>query len=252
MKAIVFAAGIGSRLKPFTDHHPKALAPVAGVPAIQRVVEKLVKAGADTVFVNVHHFASQICDFLDSHNFGVPVVVSDESGWLLDTGGGLAKFWREQALLRSLPDDETIIVHNSDIITDFPISELAAAEGDAAILVDGKRVSTRGFLFDSQGRLRGWHNTAKGLVRPQDLNTEGLRAAAFGGVHRVTPKVLKQISDYAGDGLHPFSIVDFYLDNCNLLDIRAFEPHKSYNWFDIGTPDKLATATAALEGMNKA
>lgn len=250
MKAIVFAAGIGSRLKPFTDHHPKALAPVAGVPALRRVIEKLVKAGADTIFVNVHHFAAQICEFLESHDFGVPVLVSDESELLLDTGGGLAKLWREQPLLRSMSQDEAIIVHNSDIITDFPIRELLAAGGDAAILVDGKRSSTRGFLFDKGGRLRGWQNTAKNLVRPQGIETDGLRSAAFGGVHRISPAVMSRISDYAGEKLQPFGIVDFYIDNCGTLDVRAFEPRSQYDWFDIGTPEKLATASAALEGKN--
>lgn len=249
MKAIVFAAGIGSRLKPFTDRHPKALAPVAGKPALLHVIEKLVAAGADTVFVNVHHFASQIVDFLDSCNFGVPVVVSDESDMLLDTGGALAKLWRENEMLRTMPDNEPIIVHNSDIITDFPIQELAGTHGDAAVLADESRKSSRAFLFDKDLRLKGWCNTDKGITRPSGLDTTGLHAAAFGGVHKLSTHTLSELSNFCGDELHPFGIVDFYLDKCQTLDIRGFEPKSAYRWFDIGTPQKLAIASEIMANL---
>ncbi len=91
MKAFVLAAGVGSRLKPWTDHHPKALVDIAGKPMIQRVIENVVSSGIDGVVVNVHHFSEQIVDFLGSHDFGVNVMISDESSLLLDTGGGLRK-----------------------------------------------------------------------------------------------------------------------------------------------------------------
>ncbi len=250
MIAIIFAAGIGSRLKPFTDSHPKALAPVAGVPALVRVATKLREAGARKIIVNVHHFASQVEECLAHLPFARDIEVSDERELLLDTGGALAKIWRENTTVRSAAPDEDIVVHNADIITDFDIASMVAgrraAQADAAILVDPHRESTRRFLFDADGRLRGWQNIPKGLTRPEGLDTAGLTGAPFGGVHVLTPEMLKELSDYGPEPLAPFSIVDWYLDNCNNRRIQAFTPQRPYRWHDIGTPEKLAAADAAF------
>jgi len=248
MIAIVFAAGIGSRLKPFTDEHPKALAPVAGVPAIERVIRKLAASGAEAIVVNVYHFPQQIKDFLAENDFGVPVEISDESDMLLDTGGAIAKMCRECATVASINPDEKVIVHNADIITDFSILEMLKVSGtaDVAILADRLRTSSRYFLFDKASRLRGWMNTRTGELRPEGLIPGSLQRAAFGGVHAITGKTLAMIDRYCGPKLHPFSIVDFYLDNCSELDIIAYSPHEPYHWFDIGTTEKLQQATDAM------
>ena len=252
MIAIIFAAGIGSRLKPFTDFHPKALAPLGGKPALVRVAEKLNNAGAEHIIVNVHHFPQQIVECLSALPFADKIEISDESSLLLDTGGALAKIARESDAFAAAQANEPIVVHNADIYTDFPIldmtSEFEKTGADATILVNSKRESTRHFLFNTDGCLCGWENTAKGLVKPMTLhNTSGLTAAAFGGVHVLSKKTIERISQRAPDTLTPFSITDWYIDNCIDTDIHAFMPVENYHWHDIGTPEKLAAAQACFK-----
>lgn len=247
MKAIVFAAGIGSRLRPFTDEHPKALAPIAGHPALGIVIDKLVAAGADTVIVNVHHFAQQVIDFVNSQNYPVRIGFSDETDLLLDTGGGIVKIWRESGLDSILSDDEPLVVHNADILTDFPVDDIVGAScgSDAALLVDKDRHSSRKFLFDDNNRLRGWINKSTGAVRPDGINPAVLTEAAFGGVHVLYRHILDDISTYCGD-LHPFSITDYYIDRCSEMSIRGYTPARAYKWFDIGTPERLEAAQSFM------
>lgn len=247
MKAIVFAAGNGTRLKPFTDEHPKALAPVCGHPALGLVIGKLIAAGADGIVVNVHHFARQVVDFVESQNYGVPVEISDESSLLLDTGGAIAKIYRESRLMATLGAEEPVVVHNADILTDFPINSLtdALAGNAAAILVNPSRESSRKFLFDTDGILRGWENKRTAVIRPVGLTTEGLHEAAFGGVHAIYKATMRNISDYCGD-LCPFSITDYYIDVCGSCRIKGFTPDGDFRWFDIGTPEKLEAAQSFL------
>ncbi len=254
MKAVVFAAGIGSRLKPFTDSHPKALAPLGGEPVLGRVMRKIADAGASGIIVNVHHFPEQIRRYLASADFGVPVEISDESDLLLDTAGALAKIYRESAMLGNAAADETILLHNADIWTDFPLGELIgqhlASGADATLLADPGRASSRAFLFNRDGRLRGWRNTAKGIVRPEGLDMSALVPAAFGGVHIISGATLARVSDYVGPDLHPAGITDFYIDSCGGLDILRYTPAAPYRWHDIGTTEKLAAAEAEFEKTN--
>lgn len=247
MTGIIFAAGIGSRLKPFTDSHPKALAPVGGDTALGLAVDKMTAAGIEDIIVNVHHFAGQVEDFLRHRNTTARIHISDERSRLLDTGGALVKMYRESEILRTMPDDEPVIVHNADIVTDFPLNELTefASQFDAAILVDPVRTTTRHFLFDPQSReLRGWNNTSTGAVRPADLSAKRLLQAAFGGVHALKPKVFRALDAYCGAELRPFSITDFYIETCRELRTGAYIPAAPYRWHDIGTPEKLAAARA--------
>ncbi len=240
MQAMIFAAGIGSRLKPFTNEHPKALAPVAGIPALERVIRKLKSAGVVHMVVNVHHFAEQIVDFLhDNSDFGCDIVVSDESDMLLDTGGGLLK---AQALFNS---NEPILLHNADIVTDFPIAEMMAwhaSTGADVTLMTSNRKSSRMLYFDDLQRLRGWKNLSTEQTIPAGLNVAGLSPQAFGGVHIVNPTVLPRLAEYAAANGAKFSIVPFYLHCMNDLKIVNYTPTESFNWFDIGTPEKLKEA----------
>ncbi len=245
MKAIVFAAGIGSRLKPFTEHHPKALAPVGLDTALGFVLRRLVAAGADSIVVNVHHFANQVIDWVANNPCGVPVEISDESSLLLDTGGGLAKIWRESKTIQSLGDDEPLVIHNADILTDFPLSALCTRAKDAlgAIFAEPNRTTARHFLFDNNGMLRGWNNIKTGAVRPDNIDATKLQAAAFGGVHCLSRQMLQRISDFCGNDLHPFGITDYYIDNCTTDNsICIFTPNVEYRWADIGNPERLAEA----------
>ena len=254
MIAIIFAAGIGSRLKPFTVFHPKALAPLGNKPALVRVAEKMADAGARRIIVNVHHFPQQIIDCLSALPFADIIEISDESALLLDTGGALVKIAGESHSFASASDHEPFVVHNADIYTDFPIKDMMYAfetsGSDATILVDPERHSTRHFLFDSHGNLCGWENTAKGLLKPADLkDASGLTAAAFGGVHVLSKRTIEALGNSSPAVLSPFSITDWYIDNCNRIVIKAFTPAENYNWHDIGTPEKLEAAQACFGRM---
>lgn len=246
MLGIIFAAGIGSRLKPFTDFHPKALAELGGKPSLIRVCEKLLSAGARGLIVNVHHFPEQIVDCLKAQPFADRIEISDESSLLLDTGGALAKIARESRLFADVTDDEPILVHNSDIYTDFPIEEMIEAhrstDAAATILIDPNRFSTRHFLFDKECRLCGWDNTAKGITRPEGLDTSKYLAAPFGGVHVLSRSTISKIEAEATTPIVPFGITNWYIDNCSDILIHGFIPSKPYRWHDIGTPEKLVAA----------
>ncbi|MDE6041143.1 MAG: NTP transferase domain-containing protein [Muribaculaceae bacterium] len=249
MRAIIFAAGIGSRLKPFTDHHPKALAPVNGRPIIGHLMDKILKAGITSVVVNLHHFPEQIKEYFRANdNFGIDVEFSDESRLLLDTGGALANIGRHSRTFAH-PGKAPILVHNADILTDFSISEMEKAHtlagADATILVDPQRHSSRKFLFAEDRRLKGWRNLSSGKILPESLDTDGLHEAAFGGVHIISPDFLQKIADDASHPLQPFSIVDYYVSQAPKLNIKGFAPDTPYRWFDIGTTEKLAEAEKA-------
>jgi len=248
MKALIFAAGLGTRLKPFTLEHPKALVPVGGVPMLERVIEKLKTAGISEMVVNVHHFSSQIADFLRSkNNFGINIHISDESSLLLDTGGGIlnARHWLH---------DAPFLVHNADILTDFPIEEMierhSSTNADVTLLT-ASRATSRYLLFDKNARMQGWENTKTGEVRPFDLSTSNLERLAFGGVHVLNPSVFPRLENYRRQkGSEVFSITSFYIDSCRELYIHSYQPTLPYQWHDVGNPEKLAAAEASVRGEN--
>lgn len=245
MKGMVFAAGLGTRLKPFTLSHPKALVEVGGEPMLKRVICKLRDAGISEIVVNVHHFASQITEYLKSNdNFGADIHISDESNLLLDTGGGIshASRWLE---------GDDFVVHNADILTDFPISSMInyfyASDSDAVLLTD-KRDTSRYLLFDAKKRMHGWTNIKTGELRPVGLVAQGLTPLAFGGVHVISHRILPLISQYAAPAT-PFSIIDFYISNCRTRRFSAFTPEGKYLWHDIGKPESLEKAQAAISQL---
>lgn len=245
MKAMIFAAGLGTRLRPLTDSRPKALVEVAGKEALARVIDKLRAAGTDSFVINVHHFPDMIRRFVADRYPDLDVEFSDESSLLLDTGGGLVQ-------AASLLDGEPFfMVHNADIITDFPIREMVKQHVESCAdvtLLTSPRDSARRLMFDADGRLRGWQNVKTGEQLPADADFTGCRPLAFGGVHIISRGVLAKLADYglatAPDGV--FSIVPFYASMAGSLDIRAYMPSAPYRWFDIGSTEKLAVAEAAL------
>lgn len=240
MKAMVFAAGLGTRLRPLTDSLPKALMDVGGKTALQRVIERLKEVGIREIVVNVHHFPDKIIDFLEENgNFGVDISVSDERHRLLDTGGGLCH------ALSFFSDNEPVLLHNADIVSDFPIGEMIGAHeaggADATLLV-ADRPSSRRLLFDASGHMCGWKNMVSGEVRPADCLDEALTPLAFGGVHIVGPNMFPLIKDYACRNGDEFSITPFYIEVCRCAVIAGFRPRKPYRWFDIGRPESLHEA----------
>lgn len=237
---MIFAAGIGSRLKPITDTMPKALVPVGGVPMLQRTLLRLKEAGFTDVTINIHHFGQQIIDFLQQNdNFGLDIHISDERDELLDTGGGILK------ARPFLEGDEPFLVHNVDILSNIDLRQVydihVQSGADATLLVSD-RTTTRKLLFDKEMRMQGWLNHSTGEVLPEDFvwMPEQHRELAFEGIHVISPTLFK----YMGEGTQwqgKFSIIPFYLSVCKLLHLRGYEL-KDITWFDIGKPETLQKA----------
>lgn len=241
MKALIFAAGLGTRLQPITSTLPKALVEVAGKTALQHAIERVAQAGITDIVINVHHFAPQIVDHLNlNNNFGLNISVSDESDLLLDTGGGLLK------ALPSLEPADGVVLYNADILSDIPIGEMVDCHresgADATLLVSNRSTS-RYLLFDTKGRMQGWKNVKTGEIRPDNLEISQLSAMAFGGIHIINASSLRPLLEqYAQSNGKVFSITPFYIENCARLNIQSFIPSQSYQWFDIGSIEKLQKA----------
>ncbi len=242
MKAMIFAAGLGTRLKPITDFVPKALVEVNGEPILGYQIKRLASFGFTSIVVNVHHFSQQVKDYLSTIKIpGVEVFVSDESDCLLDTGGGL---WNAASFLQG---NEPFLVHNVDILSNINLSEVYQThiQSDAlASLFVSNRESSRRFLFNHDGILRGWENTKTGERKLPCLETENLVPSAFSGIHVVNPSIFDLHHQQGA-----FSIVDVYLSLCTNNTIRAINPTNSVI-LDIGTPQKLQQASAMIrEGV---
>lgn len=243
MKAMIFAAGLGTRLRPLTDHCPKALVKVAGVPMLERTINKLMKHGFNDITVNVHHFGEQIIDFLNLHNgFGADIHISDERDMLLDTGGGILK------ARPFLEGNEPFLVHNADIVSDIDLTALynqhLKNEADATLVVSDRKTS-RKLLFDDS-RLRGWTNIETGEMKPSSLSAckaAKYRQLAFSGIHVISPRIFQEM----GQGTPwegKFSIIPFYLGYCQRANIQSYEPCSGTPWFDVGKPETLEQANA--------
>ena len=241
---MIFAAGLGTRLRPLTNDRPKALVEVAGKTMLQRVIEHVRDAGFDDITVNVHHFADKVIEFLHDHPLGVSIHISDERDLLLETGGGILK------AQQWLDGDEPFLVHNADILTDLDLSAMYRRHLDsgalATILVKD-RDTQRYFLFDDKDQLRGWVNVTTGETRPQIMSTEGLRQLAFGGIHVISPQVFPLLKDYAEKNGEKFSTTPFYVDICRQEEVNGYVPREDYNWFDVGKPETLTQAETFIE-----
>ena len=163
MKAMIFAAGLGTRLRPITDSIPKALVPVAGKTLLEHVIEKLSNEGFDELIINVHHHAEKIIDFLaEHHNFGLHIEISDEREMLLDTGGGIRK------AAEFFNDGKPFLIHNVDILSNANLKALyekhIASDNIATLLVKDRETS-RYLLFNEEQRLQGWMNVKTGEVK---------------------------------------------------------------------------------------
>lgn len=235
MKAMIFAAGLGTRLKPITDTMPKALVPVCGKPLLYHTICKLRSAGYNDIVVNVHHFPEQIRQYLQENDFGVRISISDESDQLLETGGGLLK---ARNLLLS---DEPFLVHNVDIVSNLDLAKLAVLPGDLATLVVSARDTRRYLLFDDDMRLVGWTDTSTGEVRSPypELNPTSCQKYAFSGIHMISPAVFDAMSSLGFTGRFP--IMDFYLKACSTYHIRAYLA-ENLQMVDVGKIDTLPEA----------
>ena len=279
MQAMIFAAGLGTRLKPLTDTMPKALVRVGGEPLIKRVIMNLAAAGVDRIVVNVHHFAGQIIDYLkDNDNFGLDIRISDETAGLLETGGGIKK-------ATPLFDPAApILIHNVDILSNVDLrefyqiasqsekgkvkseeSECESEKGkvenedgrgkneesnccdavDAVLLVSWRKTK-RYLLFNDDMKLVGWTNIETGEVRSPypELNPKECRMYAFAGIHALSPRLLKMMDEFPDR----FGIIDFYLKACATHNIKGYVKD-DLKLMDIGKLDTLAQAEEFLEEL---
>lgn len=243
MRALILAAGLGTRLKPWTLEHPKALVPVAGEPMLERVLTKLEVEGFDRIVVNVHHFGDQIIDYLENRQSRAKICISDERDCLLDTGGGILQ------ADSVLGGDGPLLVHNVDILSNAPLSQLMQYQIEtdaAATLLTSLRDSTRRLAFDSDDRLRGWHDLRTGSVKPYGYVAGSLREEAFSGIYAIHSKAIEKMRAWAAS--RSFPVMDFLLDNCLDSDFRRF-CLADLRMLDIGKPDALTRAEDFIRSL---
>lgn len=231
---MIFAAGLGTRFKPWTDTHPKALALVNGKSLLQRNIEYLQFHGIYDVVVNVHHFSDQIIEAVDKNRgWGSKIQISDESDQVLETGGGLKK-------ARPLLSGDLIVIINADILTDLDLKAMIhhhQLSNAISTLAVTNRKTSRYFLFDNEGILSGWRNTQTGeeiISRPASHYHE----KAFSGIHVISRDLLNHLNKEG-----KFGIVDVYLELSRNQIIQSFD-HSGNKFIDVGKPDSVAKAEA--------
>lgn len=243
MQAMIFAAGLGTRLKPLTDTIPKALVPIAGKTLLQWQIERLRDAGIMDITVNVHHFPDMIINYLREHdNFGCHIAISDERDQLLDTGGGLRKAWTKS---------EPMLAINVDILSTINLSKLIAEyenlhKGDRPqcvnLLVVSERETQRYLCFDETNAMCGWTNVKTGEVKIRDG-----RHLAFSGMQILHPSM----RDYlAAMPESKFSLIELYLYACQTEILRAYIP-ENYRMMDVGKIDTLSEANTFASSLGK-
>jgi nucleotidyl transferase len=263
MQSMIFAAGLGTRLKPLTDRIPKALVRVGGKPLIEYVLKNLVAAGSKRIVVNVHHFANQIIEYLQQNDFGVDICVSDETEMLLDTGGGIknaAPFFNTS---------EPVLIHNVDILSNVDLRALYnyACEAEIeqkvdAVLLVSLRKTKRYLIFNKDMRLVGWTNVDTGEVKspyetlreltftqPYDNNNVtneqyGYTLFAFSGIHIIGNKVFEAMNECSAK----FPIMDFYLQYAKDLHFVG-KVKNNLKLMDVGKLDTLAEADAFVKQL---
>ena len=245
-QAMIFAAGLGTRLRPLTDTMPKALVPVGGQPLISRTINKLIGYGYDNFVVNVHHFAQDIEDYVRMQDYGRYVQFSDERDQLLDTGGGLKK------AAPLFDNDSPILIHNVDIIDNVYYDWFSRQhlEQEGAVLLVSRRQTKRYLLFDNAMRLMGWKNIETGEIRsPYEYirrtglsqHGEELNMFAFSGIHSFSPRLFPLMDRFPDK----FSIIDFYLSVCHRANIVGLVKD-DLHVLDVGKIDSLEQAKEFL------
>ncbi|MCR4603724.1 MAG: nucleotidyltransferase family protein [Prevotella sp.] len=250
-QAMIFAAGLGTRLKPLTDSMPKALVPVAGKPLLDIVIDRLIRQGYQHFVVNVHHFAQQIIDHVASQPYAPMVAISDEREQLLETGGGL----KHAANL--FHDDEPILIHNVDVIDNVDYQWMARQHmpDEDAVLLVSKRETSRYLLFDNAMRLMGWKNITTGEVkspyeyvrRTGGLSQHGepLNMFAFSGIHSFSPRLFTLMDRFPDR----FPIMDFYLSICHRAHVVGLLKN-DLRMMDVGKTECLSQADAFFQEIS--
>ena len=241
MKAMLFAAGLGTRLKPLTDSKPKALVEIGGMTLLERCILQLKQSGVQDITINVHHFGEQIISFIKEHdNFGLTIHISDESDRLLDTGGGILK------AKEFLAGDEPILLINVDVLTNLDLTKLLDYHCNSeslATLVVRKRETSRYLLFN-QKQLVGWKNIKNSELKASRPGMiDQAEEFAFSGIHIIQPELFDQIEETG-----KFSIIDLYLRLAKTEKISAFVDTDSV-WMDLGKVDEISQAEELIKQL---
>lgn len=228
---MIFAAGLGTRLYPITKDKPKALVKIHNKPLLEILIRRLIQFGFDEIIVNIHHFAEKVITFLQTNNnFGIDIRISNETDYLLDTGGGLKK------ASGFFNDNKPFLVQNVDVISDIDYIKLLDYHNtkDAlATLAVRNRKTSRYLLFDKNNQLCGWENVNSGekiIVHPN----QELKQLAFSGIHIIDPKIFNHI-----DQKGKFSIIDVYLKLAQNYNISGYQ-HNENLWIDLGRKEHLS------------
>jgi len=231
MKAMIFAAGLGTRLRPLTNKKPKALIEYKGKPLLEIVIKKLIQNNVDEIIINVHHFPEQIIDFVeDNDEFNIDIEFSEEPQ-LLDTGGGL----KQAAWF--FDDEQPFIVYNVDIISNLDLNAMITAHNEnscLATLAVNDRQTSRYFIFDEENKLCGWKSLKDNQIIMACQPHGKTRDLAFCGVHILSPEILHKLTE---EGV--FSIVESYLRLAGEGEILKSFHIGDATWRDVGKPDQL-------------
>ncbi len=236
---MLLAAGFGTRLKPFTDHYPKALAEVNSKTLLQLNIEYLQQFGIYNVIVNVHHFADQIIQKIRENNgWGSNISISDERDAILETGGGLKRAgW-------FFEKEECFVLMNVDVLTDLPLNEMISfhkKNKPLATLATSNRETSRYFLFNEENILCGWKNVKTGEEKIM-RNAKNLTSKAFSGIHVISPEIFSLMQQREPK----FSMVDVYLSLCAYQNILSFD-HSQTKFIDVGKPESLQRAAELFQ-----
>lgn len=232
MNAMIFAAGLGTRLRPLTNSCPKAMVELNGRPLLEHIIKRLKHYGVERIVVNVHHYADQIISFIENNDFGIEIVISDETDLLLDTGGGLKK--AEDLFIPNKP----ILIHNVDIFTDFDLNDLVKEHDGSGALATLWVRSESGdrALMTYNNRLTGWRNSD--TLEKKVVNEDFYKSSTVGftGVQIIAYELLQKITEKGA-----FSVIDMYLRLAKDNLIQTYTDDLSL-WMDLGTVDQLYKA----------
>jgi NDP-sugar pyrophosphorylase family protein len=241
IKAMIFAAGLGTRMRHLTENNPKALVMVSGKPLLEWVILHLKKFGINEIIINVHYQATMVKDFLkNNNNFGCKIYISDERDLLLETGGGLKK------AKHFFDSNNPFLVCNTDILCDIDIENLYQQHlknQSIATLAVQKRATSRYFLFDEKMQLSGWCNVKSGEVKLSRNDSNRLEMLAFSSFQILSPRVF----DYMPSDKDVFSTVDLFLQIAEKETINGYVHNAT--WLDVGTPENIAAAEAFVKNL---
>lgn len=240
MKAMILAAGKGSRLKPLTDTTPKALVEVGGKPMLARLINVLKRQGFNDIVINVSHLGDQIIEYLKFRDFGVKIRISDERGQLMDTGGGILK----AAPLFFEEDQSPVLIHNVDILSNADLNKLMKESEDQSVLLVSQRESTRKLIFNKDMHLKGWQDIANSRKRPENLTiNEDDGEFSFSGIYTLTSESIKEMNRIFGPSVFP--IMDYFLNPSRKEDVKGLL-ETNLKLIDIGKPATLLQAEEFL------